>query len=89
MKKLILIATLISVTACTSTPDTKSRVQTLDQAVVTLSTHAEKAAMNRGFCEGRGFDYYSESRTSYTFRCQYHVDSNGNYLGGGYFHLVK
>jgi len=89
MKNLIVICTVLSVTACNTTPVVEPRVQSLEDAIVTLDSHAEKVAMNKMFCEGRGFDYYAETSVSYTFRCQYRVDENGSYLGGGYFHLVK
>lgn len=91
MKKLILIPTILLVTACNTPPVVKetSRVQTLQEAQTTLNAHIEKARMNQDFCAGKGFDYYSETATSYSFRCKSYVDDRGVYVGGGYFHLVK
>ena len=89
MKTLIALFTVATLSACSSKPVVKPRVQTLEEAQSTLNAHIEKARMNQDFCAGKGFDYYSETTTSYSFRCKSYVDDRGVYVGGGYFHLVK
>lgn len=89
MKNLLAVSVVVVVTGCTSTVVEKPRVQSMDEAVVTLDTHSEKVNMSRNFCSGKGFSYYSETSVSYSFRCLSYFDDKDRYVGGGYFHLVK
>ena len=44
-----------------------------------LERHVQKQSLNRSFCDGRGFNYYTELDRGYSFACK----------GGGYVYLIK
>jgi hypothetical protein len=67
--KTITIAVLAAImTGCATAPN-----------MDVLESHKMKVDFNRHFCEGKGFIYYNEGRTSFNFRCS----------DGGYFSLSK
>ena len=78
MKRIILITAIaLSLGACAGQYDINPDKETHERWI--LERHVEKSSLNRSFCSGKDFAFYSELKNAYSFACK----------GGGYTYLRK
>ena len=78
MKKILTVTlAAVALTACAGKYDINKDKEEHERWV--LERHMEKQSMNRSFCDGSGFKFYTENSHAYSFGCK----------EGGYHFLKK